>query len=85
MKNIVLLKELCKSENTELEIIICDNCSNVEIQKIFEIYKKSIDLLIIEKDNGQYDAINKGLTHVTGEYWTWLNTDDLIDIDGLMK
>ena len=48
MKNIVLLKELCKSENTELEIIICDNCSNVEIQKIFEIYKKSIDLLIIE-------------------------------------
>ena len=66
MKNIVLLKELCKSENTELEIIICDNCSNVEIQKIFEIYKKSIDLLIIEKDNGQYDAINKGLTHVTG-------------------
>lgn len=85
MKNIVLLKELCKSENTELEIIICDNCSNVEIQKIFEIYKKSIDLLIIEKDNGQYDAINKGLAHVTGEYWTWLNTDDLIDIDGLKK
>jgi hypothetical protein len=39
----------------------------------------------IKKDNGQYDAINKGIAKVTGDYWTWLNTDDLIDIDNFFK
>jgi glycosyltransferase involved in cell wall biosynthesis len=66
-------------------VIICDNCSISEVQAVFEKYTNSIDILKVEADNGQYDAINKGLAYVTGEYWTWLNTDDLIDKQGFLK
>lgn len=85
MKNIVAIKNLCKENNTELEVIVCDNCSIPEVQSIFEKYKDAIDVLKVEADKGQYDAINKGLNYVTGEYWTWLNTDDLIDLKGFLE
>ncbi len=85
MKNVVALKELCGEHGNELEVIVFDNCSIPEVQEVFEKYKSFIDVLKVEPDKGQYDAINKGLQHVTGEYWTWLNTDDLIDSAGLLK
>lgn len=85
MRNIVLVKELCRKQNAELEVIVCDNCSIPEVQAIFEKYKDAIDVLKVESDKGQYDAINKGLNYVTGEYWTWLNTDDLIDPNGFQE
>lgn len=85
MQNIVSLKQLCKEKATELEVIVFDNCSIPEVQAIFEKYKHTIDILKVEADKGQYDAINKGLNYVTGEYWTWLNTDDLIDLNGFSE
>jgi glycosyltransferase involved in cell wall biosynthesis len=85
MKSIVAIKQLCREHNTELEVIVVDNCSISEVKAVFENYKNSIDILIIEPDKGQYDAINKGLNFVTGEYWTWLNTDDLIDTKGFLE
>jgi len=85
MKNIVDIKQLCREHNTELEVIIIDNCSIPEVKAVFENYKNSIDVLKIEPDKGQYDAINKGLNYVTGEYWTWLNTDDLLDRKGFLE
>jgi glycosyltransferase involved in cell wall biosynthesis len=85
MKNIVVIKNLCKEHNTELEVIVCDNCSIPEVQAVFEIYKDAIDVLKVESDKGQYDAINKGLNYVTGEYWTWLNTDDLLEPKGFLE
>jgi glycosyltransferase involved in cell wall biosynthesis len=82
MHNIVSLKQLCKEKDAELEVIVFDNCSTPEVQAVFNKFKDTIDILKIESDKGQYDAINKGIMHVTGEYWSWLNTDDLIDLNG---
>ena len=85
MKNIVVIKQLCKEQNAELEVIVFDNCSIPEVQAVFKSYKDAIDVLKVESDKGQYDAINKGLNYVTGEYWTWLNTDDLIEPKGFLE
>ena len=85
MQNIVAIKELCTSNNFELEVIVCDNCSDSEVQTILKNYSHVVDVLKIEADKGQYDAINKGLAYVTGQYWTWLNTDDLLDKTGFLK
>jgi len=30
-----------------------------------------------EPDGGQYDAVNKGFSHSTGEIMAWLNSDDM--------
>jgi glycosyltransferase involved in cell wall biosynthesis len=68
-----------------VQIIVVDNCSNELVQSILKKNEAIIDELIVEKDRGQYDAINKGLDRVKGDYWTWLNTDDLIDLEGFEK
>ncbi len=79
------LKEKAKENNIDIEVLLFDSESNEATQKVIQTYKSLFEYLEIKKDKGQYDAINKGITKVTGDYWTWLNTDDLIEIDGFFK
>jgi glycosyltransferase involved in cell wall biosynthesis len=64
-----------------IEHIIVDNKSEDGTYEIITKYKKTNKhhtvKLIIEKDNGIYDAINKGILHSTGEYICILNSDDI--------
>ena len=85
LENLAILKAKAENTNVAIQVIVIDNCSNASTLRIINDYKKIINNLVIEKDHGQYDAINKGLNLVKGEFWTWLNTDDLIDIDGFFK
>ncbi|MDZ4664863.1 MAG: glycosyltransferase [Bacteroidota bacterium] len=85
LENVALLKKQAAQKNILVQLILVDNCSNKETAAVIDDFKEAIDNLIVEKDKGQYDAINKGLKHVAGDYWTWLNTDDLLDIDGFFK
>ncbi len=85
LKNVCELKKNILSRGIELEVILFDACSSEEVQDIIELYRSQLDKVVIEKDKGQYDAINKGMNFITGEYWTWLNTDDYIDHDGFFK
>lgn len=85
LENISQLKVAARGKNISVQIIVVDNCSNAPTLNIIEAYKTTIDDLLIEPDKGQYDAINKGLKLVKGDYWTWLNTDDLIDKEGFFK
>ena len=62
-----------------------DSESNERVQQIILDFQLTIDFIEIKKDKGQYDAINKGILKCSGDYWTWLNTDDLLDIDGFYK
>lgn len=62
----------------ELEHIVVDGNSTDESHQIIERYLKSIAHVVCEKDDGQYDAINKGLRLATGEIIGWLNSDDIL-------
>lgn len=84
MENLRFLKQ-SPPAGAQLQVIVVDNCSNEKVQAAFEDHKDIIDELIVEKDKGQYDAINKGLRLVKGSYWTWLNTDDLIEPKGFAE
>lgn len=64
-----------KYEN--LELIIVDALSSDNTLDIISKYKEHISLLISEKDNGQYNAINKGMSLATGDILAWLNADDI--------
>lgn len=74
----------------ELEYIIVDGLSfdntNIIINKYLQLLKnkllhincKSVNIVhIIEKDNGMYDAVNKGLSISTGSIQCYLNASDL--------
>ncbi len=85
LQNLTDLKKEAAKRNIPVQLILADNCSDQKTITIIDDFKDEIDNLFIEKDKGQYDAINKGINVVAGDYWTWVNTDDLIDKEGFFK
>jgi len=61
-----------------IQFIIVDGGSTDSTMDIINEYKEHIELIISEKDNGMYDAINKGFNHSNGELMLWLNSDDYL-------
>ena len=61
-----------------VEHIIVDGASTDETPSILERYRDKLALVISEPDNGQSQAINKGMSKATGDILTWLNSDDML-------
>ena len=76
------LEECLRSVNGHdypaLEHIVVDGGSTDGSKAIIEQYADKLAWWCSEKDNGQSDAINKGLAHATGEVFGWLNSDDAL-------
>ena len=64
-------------DGIDLEYIVVDGGSSDGSYAILEKYRDEIDTLIIEKDTGPANAINKGLAIATGDIIAWLNADDV--------
>lgn len=60
----------------EIEYIVIDGQSTDGTLPIIESYKDRITKIISEKDNGIYDAMNKGLATATGDYVLFMNSAD---------
>jgi hypothetical protein len=61
-----------------LEFIIMDGGSADGSVEIIKKYQDWLAFWVSEKDSGQTDAINKGLSRASGQYLNWLNSDDLL-------
>jgi glycosyltransferase involved in cell wall biosynthesis len=61
-----------------LEYIIADGGSTDGTIEIIRKYESKLAFWSSEKDNGQTDAINKGLKKATGEIVCWINSDDIL-------
>lgn len=59
-----------------IEYIVIDGASTDGTREIIEKYYDRIAYSCSEKDFGIYNAMNKGLTHVTGDVVLFLNGDD---------
>lgn len=60
----------------DIEYIIIDGSSNDGTVEIIQNYGDQIHVFISEKDNGLYDAMNKGIKLATGDVIGILNSDD---------
>jgi glycosyltransferase involved in cell wall biosynthesis len=59
-----------------LEYIIIDGGSKDNTVEVIKKYERHLAYWVSEPDRGQSHAINKGMARSTGDYLTWLNSDD---------
>ena len=70
----------------DFQWIVIDGASQDGTLEILDKFKNRIDILVSEKDNGIYNAMNKGLRLAKGEYIYFLNGGDyLFDTTTLEK
>ena len=68
-----------------LEYIVVDGMSTDDSLAIIGRYEHEIDRLIVERDTGPANAINKGFAAATGDVVAWLNADDIYYPDALLR
>ncbi len=81
------LDSIIKQTYSCLEIILIDDGSTDSSYKIMENYKKKDNRIILfrEENSGVSSARNLGIKKMTGEYITFVDSDDWIDADYLEK
>jgi glycosyltransferase involved in cell wall biosynthesis len=67
-----------------LEYIIIDGLSSDSTVRIIKRYESSIDYWISERDSGLYEAMNKAIEVMTGEYYMVMGADDIL-FPGVIK
>lgn len=71
------IQSVLGQEYNDLDYIVVDGASTDETLAILEKYNTDIRFAYIsEKDQGMYDAINKGFERATGDILAYINTDD---------
>ena len=78
------LDSVLEQKGVELDYIVVDGGSDdgtVELLKEYEVKFAGRMRWISEKDQGMYDAINKGIKMATGNIVGILNADDMFESD----
>jgi glycosyltransferase involved in cell wall biosynthesis len=71
------LESVLSQEYPALDYRVQDGGSTDETLAVLKEYESRVPF-VSEKDAGQADAINKGLSHATGEILGYLNSDDVL-------
>lgn len=72
----VTLKSITSQSFLNKEIIVIDGASTDGTRELIQKYLNKIDCFISEKDNGIYDAMNKGIKHASGDWICFMNAGD---------
>lgn len=70
------LQSVINQSYPNIEYIVIDGVSTDNTLSIINKYKDKIAKIVSEKDNGIYDAINKGIHLATGDIIANINSDD---------
>ena len=86
------LKSVLRQTYPQIELVLIDDASQdgtenivLEYQRKFEIRGYKLIYKKQEKNNGQAAAINVGLKLFSGDYMTWMDSDDIFYPDAIEK
>ena len=70
------IRSVLNQSYTNIEYVIVDGHSNDGTMAVVDQYRNKIATVISEKDDGMYDALNKGIKAATGDIVGILHADD---------
>lgn len=73
-----MLDKLLESDYPNLEVIVLDGASTDNTVDLLKSYGNRITRWVSEKDHGEYDALNKGISMATGEIVKHMTDDDVL-------
>tara|TARA_A100001011_G_C14185889_1_gene789011 strand:- start:377 stop:1162 length:786 start_codon:yes stop_codon:yes gene_type:complete len=72
------IKSVVNQTYKNIEYIVIDGGSTDRSHEIIKKYKKYINYLEIQSDNGIFHAVHKGIKRSKGKYIIWINSDDVL-------
>lgn len=72
------IKSVINQTYQNIEYILIDGGSTDSTMSVVEKYHNFFTKIVSERDNGIYNAMNKGLSYVTGDYVIFANSGDAI-------
>jgi len=80
------IESVCSQTFKDKEFVVVDGGSSDGTLDVLKENKDKIDIVFSEKDNGVYDALNKGIKASSGEWIICMNSgDEFADKDVLTK
>jgi glycosyltransferase involved in cell wall biosynthesis len=79
------IQSVLRQTYPHIEYIVVDGASTDGTLSIIQQYSHRINTIISEKDNGVYDAINKGIQNATGDIIGVLHADDTFTDDHVIQ
>lgn len=74
-----------KNHFNDFEYVLIDGGSTDNTPSILEKYSNDIDILLSERDNGLYHAMNKAISLANGEWFLFINSGDTLADSNVLK